>query len=86
MVSSYHELFPYNLEVNEGIEEVLGAECTLIYMYLDILTDPQGVEIKAQEALRQYQAIQSDGVIAFGEGAAQTSFVVLYLREKVQTR
>ncbi|MDY0093111.1 MAG: ABC transporter substrate binding protein [Candidatus Vecturithrix sp.] len=84
VVSSYHEFFPYNLEVNEGIEEVLGTECTLTYVYLDVLTDPQGVETKAQEAFRQYQAMQPDGVIALGD-SAQEAFVVPYLREKVKT-
>jgi ABC-type uncharacterized transport system substrate-binding protein len=70
--------------LNEGIEEVLGAECTLTYVYLDILRDPQGVEAKAQEALQQYQTLQPDGVIAIGENA-QTSFVVPHLQDKVDT-
>jgi ABC-type uncharacterized transport system substrate-binding protein len=84
VVSSYHDSFPYTLEVNEGIEEVLGAECALTYVYLDVLTDPQGVEAKAQEAFRQYQTLQPDGVIALGDDA-QALFVVPYLREKVET-
>jgi ABC-type uncharacterized transport system substrate-binding protein len=84
VVSSYHESFPYNLEVNEGIEEVLGTECTLSYVYLNALADPQGVETKAQEAFLHYQAVQPDGVIAVGDDA-QVSFVVPYLREKVET-
>jgi hypothetical protein len=54
------------------------------YVYLDALTEPQGVETKAQEAFRQYQAMQPDGVIAVGDDA-QSAFVVPYLREKVKT-
>ncbi|MBD3308641.1 ABC transporter substrate-binding protein [candidate division KSB3 bacterium] len=84
VVSAYHESFFRTLEINEGIEEVLGTECDLTYVYLDSLTDPAGVEAKAQEALRQYQAIQPDGVIAVGEDA-QSAFVVPYLQEKVTT-
>jgi ABC-type uncharacterized transport system substrate-binding protein len=84
VVSSYHESFPYNLEVNEGIEEVLGTECALTYVYLNALTEPAGIKTKAQEAFLQYQAVQPDGVIALGQDA-QISFVVPYLREKVKT-
>jgi ABC-type uncharacterized transport system substrate-binding protein len=83
VVSSYHESFFYNFDVNEGIEEVLGAECALTYVYLNALTEPAGVETKAQEAYLQYQTIQPDGVIAIGEDA-QAFFVVPYLRDKVK--
>lgn len=87
VVISWHESFFGSLDVREGIEEVLGsdgADCTLTYLYLDALTEPSGVETKAQEAYRQYQVIRPDGVIAIGE-EAQASFVVPYLREKVET-
>jgi ABC-type uncharacterized transport system substrate-binding protein len=84
VVSSFHESFFHSLEAKKGIEEVLGAECALTYIYLDAITEPAGVKTKAQEAFLQYQAIQPDGVIAIGE-EAQASFVVPYLREKVTT-
>jgi ABC-type uncharacterized transport system substrate-binding protein len=84
VVSSFHESFSYGLEVKEGIEEVLGTECTITYAYLGALTEPAGVETKAREAFLHYQTMQPDGVIAFGEDA-QASFVVPYLREKVAT-
>ena len=84
VISAYHESFFRTPEMNGEIEEVLGADCALTYVYLDALTEPAGVETKAQEAYLQYQAIQPDGVIAIGE-EAQVSFVVPYLREKVKT-
>lgn len=84
VVSAYHESFFRVPEINEGIEDVLGADCALTYVYLDALTEPKGVETKAQEAYLQYQAIQPDGVIAMGE-EAQAFFVVPYLRDKVET-
>jgi ABC-type uncharacterized transport system substrate-binding protein len=84
VVSSYHESFFDTPNTNASIEEVLGAECTMTYLYLDAITDPAGVETKAQEAYLQYQTIQPDGVIAVGE-EAQSAFVVPYLREKVKT-
>ena len=84
VVSSYHESFFYNLEVKEGIEEVLGTSCELTYSYLEALTEPENIETKAKEAFLDYQTIQPDGVIAVGEDA-QSSFVLPYLREKVAT-
>jgi ABC-type uncharacterized transport system substrate-binding protein len=84
VVSSYHESFFDTPNTNASIEEVLGAACTMTYLYLDTLTHPAGAETRAQEAYLQYQTIQPDGVIAVGE-QAQEAFVVPYLREKVKT-
>jgi ABC-type uncharacterized transport system substrate-binding protein len=84
VVSSYHESFFDTHLVKASIAEVLGAECAVTYWFLESLTDPSGVEAKGQEAYRQYQAMQPDGVIAIGD-EAQSAFVVPYLREKVKT-
>jgi ABC-type uncharacterized transport system substrate-binding protein len=83
VVSAYHESFFRAEEINEGIEEVLGTECALTYFYLDGLTDPAGVEAKAQDLYSQYLELQPDGVIAMGE-EAQSAFVVPYLQDKVE--
>ena len=84
VVSSYHESFFDTPNTNASIEEVLGAECTMTYLYLEALTDPSGADTKAQEIFAHYQTMQPDGVIAVGE-QAQEAFVVPYLREKVKT-
>lgn len=84
VVSSYHEAFFRTQEINEGIEEVLGAECDLSYLYLEALTELAGVEAKAQNAVLQYQELRPDGVIAVGE-EAQEFFVVPRLQGKVDT-
>jgi ABC-type uncharacterized transport system substrate-binding protein len=84
VVSTYHESFFDTPNTNASIEEVLGAECTMTYLYLDALTNPAGVDAKAREVFAHYQTMQPDGVIAIGE-EAQSAFVVPYLREKVAT-
>lgn len=84
VVSSYQETFFRTIEINTGIEEVLAAECTLTYHYLDALTEPAGIEAKAAEAYQLYQTLQPDGVIAVGE-EAQTAFVKPHLENQVDT-
>jgi ABC-type uncharacterized transport system substrate-binding protein len=84
VVSSYHESFFATPVMKASVEEGLGPACVVTYRYLEIFTDPSGVDAKAREAFAHYQTMQPDGVIAIGE-EAQSAFVVPYLREKVKT-
>ncbi len=83
-VISFSEEFFWSQEIKQGVEEELGQECEFKYIYLDGRENPDGVKAKADEAYALYQEWQPDGVIAEGDDA-QTSFVMPYLKDKVQT-
>jgi ABC-type uncharacterized transport system substrate-binding protein len=84
VVMSYHETYPWGMEVKEGIDSVLSGSCDLRYFYLDTKNNFSSGAAKAREAYEVYREFRPDGVIA-ADDAAQTLFVVPYLRGKVKT-
>lgn len=84
VVMSYEEDFPWDLEVKEGVESVLGEQAEIRYVYMDTKTNLAGGDDKAKEAYRVYQEFQPDGVIASDDNA-QSMFVAPYLKDKVNT-
>ena len=83
-VMTYEEDFFWNRDVKKGIETVLGDVCELKYAYLDVLTNPDGVDEKASDAYALYQEFQPDGVIA-ADDDVQVKVVIPYLKDKVDT-
>jgi ABC-type uncharacterized transport system substrate-binding protein len=84
VVMGTEETFFRSIEIKAGIEDTIGDQCDMTYMYLDSLSQPEGVEAKAQKAYAQYQAMQPDGVIATND-ETQQYFVIPYLKDKVET-
>jgi ABC-type uncharacterized transport system substrate-binding protein len=84
VVMSYEEDFPWDAEVKEGIESVLGDANDIKYFYMDTKTNIQGGPDKAGKAYQLYRDFQPDGVIASDDNA-QAMFVVPYLKGKVET-
>lgn len=83
VVMSYHEEYPWQRELREGIEGVL-AGARLEFFNLDTKRDPDGGAARAEEALRLYRSFGPDAVIACDDNA-QSLFVVPYLSGKVDT-
>ena len=84
VVMSYHETYPWGMEIKEGIERELANLCDLRYVYLDTKNNFAGGAEKAKKFLDLYLEFQPDGVIA-ADDAAQSMFVVPYLKDKVKT-
>ena len=84
VVMSYEETFPWDTEIKEGVEQVLGKQCGVTYFYMNTKSNPAGGAQKAKEAYDLYLELQPDGVIASDDNA-QAMFVVPYLKEKVAT-
>jgi ABC-type uncharacterized transport system substrate-binding protein len=84
VVMSYHETYPWGMEIKEGIEGELANHCDLRYAYLDTKNNFAGGAEKAKKFHELYLEYQPDGVIA-ADDAAQSMFVVPYLKDKVKT-
>jgi ABC-type uncharacterized transport system substrate-binding protein len=84
VVMSYEETFPWDEDIREGIESVLGDISMIKYFYMDTKKNIAGGEQKAKEAYSLYQAFQPDGIIAADDNA-QSMFVVPYLKDKIRT-
>lgn len=84
VVMSYHDSYPWGMEIKEGIDRELGASCDLRYVYLDTKSNFEGGAEKAKRIHEIYLEYRPDGVIA-ADDAAQSMFVVPYLRDKVKT-
>lgn len=84
VVMSYHESYPWGMEVREGIDSVLAARCDVRYVYLDTKNNPEGGVGKAAQAMEVYREFRPHGVIA-ADDAAQSLFVVPYLKDRVKT-
>jgi ABC-type uncharacterized transport system substrate-binding protein len=84
VVMSYHETYPWGMEIKEGIDGELASSCELRYVYLDTKNNFAGGAEKAKKFHELYLEYRPDGVIA-ADDAAQSMFVVPYLRDKVKT-
>jgi len=84
VVMSYHESYSWSREIREGIDSVLAGSCELHYVYLDTKNDYSGGAEKAKRFFDYYRSLRPDGVIA-ADDAAQSLFVVPYLKDKVKT-
>ena len=84
VVMSYHESYPWGMEIKEGIDGELAASCDLRYVYLDTKNDFAGGPEKAKRFYDIFLEYRPDGVIA-ADDAAQSMFVVPYLKNKVKT-
>jgi ABC-type uncharacterized transport system substrate-binding protein len=84
VIMSYHETYPWGMEVKEGIDSILSGSCDLTYFYLDTKNNFSSGAAKAREAYEVYREFRPDGVIA-ADDAAQSLFVVPYLKDKVKT-
>jgi ABC-type uncharacterized transport system substrate-binding protein len=81
VVFSYEENAPWDIEIREEIEKVLGPFAELSFFYMDTKVALEGGSAKASEAFSLYQQIQPDGVIAVDDNA-QSMFVVPYLKNR----
>lgn len=81
VVMSYEEDYPWDAEIREGIEAVLGGTSEIRYFYMDTKTNLAAGPEKAKEAYEMYQDFQPDGVITADDNA-QSMFVVPYLKGK----
>ncbi|NVN91898.1 MAG: ABC transporter substrate-binding protein [Desulfuromonadales bacterium] len=84
VVMSYHESYPWGMEIKEGIDAELAGISTLKYVYLDTKNNSGGGAEKAKKFYDLYREFRPDGVIA-ADDAAQSLFVVPYLKNKVPT-
>lgn len=84
VVMSYHNAYIWQQEIIEGIERVIGNKCELKYFSLDTKNNPQNGLQQAKEAFNLYQQFKPDAVIA-SDDAAQSLFVLPYLKDKVKT-
>jgi len=84
VVMSYHDTYPWGMEIKEGIDAELGPLCDLRYVYLDTKNNFAGGAEKAIKFHELYLEYRPDGVIA-ADDAAQSMFVVPYLKDKVKT-
>ncbi len=84
VVFSYEEDFPWDVEVREGIESVLGNQADLHYFYMNTKTALDSGPKEAAAAFALYQRLQPDGVIVSDDNA-QSMFVVPYLKDRVKT-
>lgn len=83
-VMSYENDHEWQKGVRHGIETALAGQCDLTHVALETLTDKEGGPEKAKRAYDLFQQSTPDGVIA-SDDAAQSMFVVPYLRGKVKT-
>ena len=84
VVFSYHPEYVWQQEVKEGIDRILGKTCEMKYFSLDMKINHQNGPQKAKEAFKLYQKFKPDGVITVDD-AAQDTFVVPYLKDKIKT-
>lgn len=84
VVMSYHEGYLWGMEIREGIDSELADLCDLKYLYLDTKNNFAGGAEKAKKFYDLYLKYQPDGVIA-ADDAAQSMFVVPYLKNKAKT-
>lgn len=84
VVMSYHESFQWENEIRDGIASVLSSKSELRYVYLDTKRNQPLAADKARKLYELYKKIRPDGVIAVDD-AAQSLFVVPYLKNKVAT-
>jgi ABC-type uncharacterized transport system substrate-binding protein len=84
VVMSYHETYPWGKEIKEGIDSALSATSEIRYFYLDTKNHPEAGAAKSRECYGIYREFRPDGVIA-ADDAAQSLFVVPYLKDKVKT-
>lgn len=84
VVMSYGDTNPWENEIREGIESVLGSKAQIKYLYLNTKYDFTKGADSARKAFSIYQDFRPDGVIA-ADDDAQSLFVVPYLRNKVST-
>ncbi|HOP39944.1 MAG TPA: hypothetical protein PLI53_02765 [Geobacteraceae bacterium] len=84
VVMSYHESYQWENEIRDGIASVLSRLSELKYVYLDSKKNYPGAAAKASNFFELYKEIRPDGVIAVDD-AAQSLFVVPYLKDKVAT-
>jgi ABC-type uncharacterized transport system substrate-binding protein len=85
VVMSYHEAYSWGREIREGIDSALGDVTTEVrYEYLDAKNNISGGAEQARRIYGVYRDLKPDGVIA-ADDAAQSLFVVPYLKDKVKT-
>ncbi len=75
---------PWDKEVAEQIKKDLKPGCDVTFFYLDHYLTVHHSERRAEKAYTLYQQLKPDGVIAVDD-AAQTLFVLPYLKDKVKT-
>jgi ABC-type uncharacterized transport system substrate-binding protein len=84
VVMSYHETYSWEREIKEAIDSVLSGVSEVKYAYLDTKNNLPGGAAKAGKIYQLYREFRPDGVIA-ADDAAQSLFVVPYLKDKVKT-
>jgi ABC-type uncharacterized transport system substrate-binding protein len=84
VVMSYHETYSWGKEIKEGIDSVLSRVSEVKYAYLDTKNNFPGGAERAAKIHELYRKFRPDGVIA-ADDAAQSLFVVPYLKDKVKT-
>jgi len=84
VVMSYHESYLWGMEIKEGIDGELASSCEVRYVYLDTKNNFAGGPEKAKRFHDIFLEYRPDGVIA-ADDAAQSMFVVPYLKNKVKT-
>lgn len=84
VVMSYDEVYHWERDIRQGIEDTLADLGELRFFYMDTKRHLDGGEKKAREAFELYEAFKPHGVIAADDNA-QSLFVVPYLRNRVET-
>ena len=84
VVMSYEQNYPWDLEIQEGINAILAGVCQIDYFYLNTKTNWADGPKRAKEAFKLYQRLQPDGVIV-ADDDGQAMLVVPYLKNKVKT-
>lgn len=82
VIMSYHPEYKWSQEVRSGIESRLKGKADLEFFYLDTKNRFDQGPRMAQEALKRFQMLQPQGVIAVDDNA-QSMFVVPFLKNKV---
>ena len=81
IVASYHEEYKWTMDIIRTLDrELSGADLTVFYM--DTKRNFDDAEAKGKEAFALYQKLKPDAVISIDD-AAQSHFVVPYLKDKV---
>lgn len=83
VVMSYEEDFPWVLEIEEGINSILGDGNQVRFFYMETKKDLSGGPEKAKEAYELFKSFNPHGIIAVDDNA-QSMFVVPYLKDKVE--
>ena len=84
LIFSYGPDYLWEQEIKAAVEQVLGDEAELTLFYMNTKRELAKGPEKAKEALALFNSLRPDGVIA-ADDAAQSMFVVPYLKNRVAT-